>query len=96
MKMIDKIITAYKAKKLMLQAQQVQKDGIKETRDLIYNNPRADKQNKEWDDKEEKKIKDKMLYDDLKKRMSDAYQKNKRQKKIDKLQAIKTHWRGLS
>ena len=96
MKMIDKIITAYKAKKLILQAQQVQKDGIKETRDLIYNNPRADKQNKEWDDKEEKKIKDKMLYDDLKKRMSDAYQRNKRQKKIDKLQAIKTHWRGLS
>ena len=59
MKIINRIITAYKAKKLMLQAQQVQQDGIS-------------------------------------KRMKDAHKKNQRQKKIDKLQAIKTHWKGLN
>lgn len=68
----------------------------KQIRDLIYNNPRADRQNVDTDDKEEKKIKDRMLYDDLKKRMSDAYQRNKRQKKIDKLQSNDDHWKGLS
>lgn len=69
----------------------------KEIRDIIYNNPRADKQSIDNnDDKEEKKIKDKMLYDDVIKRMKDAYQKRKRQKKIDKLKSNDNHWKGLS
>jgi hypothetical protein len=69
----------------------------KEIRDIIYNNPRADKQSiDDNDDKEEKKIKDKMLYDDVIKRMKDAYQKRKRQKKIDKLKSNDNHWKGLS
>ena len=33
---------------------------------------------------------------DVEKRMSDAYQKKVRQKKIRKLAAIDSHWRGLS
>lgn len=68
----------------------------KQIRDIIYNNPRADKQNKGWDEKEEERIKDKMLYDDLIKRMSSAYQKRKREKKIDKLKSNSDHWKGLS
>lgn len=69
----------------------------KEIRDIIYNNPRADKQSIDNnDDKEEKKIKDKMLYDDVIKRMKDAYQKRKRQKKINKLKSNDNHWKGLS
>ena len=36
MKMIDRIITAYKAKKLMLQAQQMQQNGIKEESERTY------------------------------------------------------------
>ena len=67
----------------------------KQIRDLIYNNPRADKQNVDSDDAAEKKLKDKMLYDDLIKRMGDAYKKNKRQKKIDKLKSNDNHWKGL-
>jgi hypothetical protein len=68
----------------------------KEIRDIIYNNPRADKQDKGWDDKEEKRIKDKMLYDNLIKRMSSAYQKRTREKKIDKLKSNSDHWKGLT
>jgi hypothetical protein len=68
----------------------------KEIRDIIYNNPRADKQDKGWDDKEEERIKDKMLYDNLIKRMSSAYQKRKREKKIDKLKSNSDHWKGLT
>jgi hypothetical protein len=68
----------------------------KQIRDIIYNNPRADKQNKGWDEKEEGRMKDKMLYDDLIKRMSSAYQKRKREKKIDKLKSNSDHWKGLS
>jgi hypothetical protein len=68
----------------------------KQIRDIIYNNPRADKPNKGWDEKEEERIKDKMLYDDLIKRMSSAYQKRKREKKIDKLKSNSDHWKGLS
>ena len=37
-----------------------------------------------------------LCYEDVKERMSKAYQRNKRQKKIDKLQQIKSHWKGLS
>jgi hypothetical protein len=68
----------------------------KEIRDIIYNNPRADKQDKGWDDKEEERIKDKMLYDNLIKRMSSAYQKRTREKKIDKLKSNSDHWKGLT
>jgi len=68
----------------------------KKIRDIIYNNPRADKQDKGWDDKEEERIKDKMLYDNLIKRMSSAYQKRKREKKIDKLKSNSDHWKGLT
>ena len=70
MKMIDRIIKAYQAKKLMLQAQQIQQSNIKEEKDKSFKS--------------------------VKQRMNDAYQKNKRQKKIDKLQAIQTHWKGLN
>jgi hypothetical protein len=70
MKMIDRIIKAYQAKKLMLQAQQIQQSNVKEEEDKSFKS--------------------------VKQRMNDAYQKNKRQKKIDKLQAIQTHWKGLN
>jgi hypothetical protein len=70
MKMINRIIKAYQAKKLMLQAQQIQQNNIKEEKDKSFKS--------------------------VKERMNNAYQKNKRQKKIDKLQAIKTHWKGLN
>lgn len=68
----------------------------KQIRDYIYNNPRADKQDVDMDDKETKKIKNKMLYDDLVSRMKNAYDRNKRKKKIDKLQSNDDHWKGLS
>jgi len=68
----------------------------KQIRDIIYNNPRADRQSIDSDDKEEEKIKDKMLYDDVIKRMKDAYKKRKRQQKIDKLKSNDNHWKGLS
>lgn len=68
LKTIDRIISAYKAKKLELLAQQeritnYQSEGIQ--------------------------------YEELKDRMSKAYQRNKRQKKINKLQQRLNHWRGL-
>ena len=69
-KMIDRIIKAYQAKKLMLQAQQIQQNNVKEEKDKSFKGVRE--------------------------RMKNAYQKNKRQKKIDKLQAIQTHWKGLN
>lgn len=68
----------------------------KQIRDYIYNNPRADKQDVDMDDKEIKKIKNRMLYDDLVSRMKNAYDRNKRKKKIDKLQSNDNHWKGLS
>ena len=69
LKAIDRILTAFKAKKLAIQAQQAQMDA---------NTTEA------------------LCYEDVKERMNKAYQKNKRQKKIDKLQQIKSHWLGLS
>jgi Mn-dependent DtxR family transcriptional regulator len=69
LKTIDRILTALKARKLAIQAQQAQLDA---------NTTEA------------------LCYEDVKERMSKAYQKNKRQKKIDKLQQIKSHWLGLS
>lgn len=67
----------------------------KQIRDLVYNNPRADKQNVDSNADDEKKLKDKMLYDDLIKRMGNAYKRNKREKKIDKLKSNNNHWKGL-
>jgi len=69
LKTIDRILTAYKAKKLAIQAQQAQLDA---------------------------NTTESLCYEDVKERMSKAYQRNKRQKKIDKLQQIKSHWRNLS
>ena len=68
---------------------------LKTIRDIIYNNPRADKQDNDWDDKIEKETKNKMLYDDLKKRMKNAYQKKKRQDKINDLNSNPSSWKGL-
>ena len=68
-KLIDRILSAYKAKKLAIQAQQANIDA--NTKEEVY-------------------------YEDVKERMSKAYQRNKRQKKIDKLQKIKSHWLRLS
>ena len=68
----------------------------KQIKDIIYNNPRADKQSVDSDKSEEDKIKNKMLYDDVIKRMKDAYQKRKRKQKIDKLKSNDNHWKGLS
>jgi hypothetical protein len=68
---------------------------LKTIRDIIYNNPRADKQDNDWDDKIEKETKSKMLYDDLKKRMKNAYQKKKRQDKINDLNSNPSSWKGL-
>lgn len=69
LKTIDRIISAYKAKKLELLAQQ--------ERITNYQSER-------------------IQYEELKDRMSKAYQKNKRQKKINKLQQKLNHWSGLS
>ena len=68
LKTIDRMLNAFKAKKLAIQAQQAQLDA---------NTTEA------------------LCYEDVKERMSKAYQRNKRQKKIDKLQQIKSHWKGL-
>lgn len=67
----------------------------REIKDIIFNNPRADKKNVDVDDKAEKQIKDKMLYDDVIKRMKDAFKRRKRKKKIDKLQSRDDLWKGL-
>ena len=68
---------------------------LKTIKDIIYNNPRADKQDDNMDDKIEKEIKSKMLFDDLKKRMKTAYQKEKRQDKINDLNSRPSSWEGL-
>ena len=68
---------------------------LKTIKDIIYNNPRADKQDSDWDDTIEKETKSKMLYDDLKKRMKNAYQKKKRQDKINDLNSNPSSWEGL-
>lgn len=70
MKIIDRIITAYKAKKLMLQAQQVQQDNVKEEKSAPFK--------------------------DIRDRMENGYKRMKRQKKIEKLIANNSHWKGLN
>ena len=62
MKMIDRIITAYKAKKLMLQAQQVQQDNIKE-QSKPFNDLRKRMENADKRNKRQKKI-DKLMNTD--------------------------------
>jgi len=69
MKMIDKIISAYKAKKLEIEAQQERANSNKN---------------------------EEICYEGLKDRMNKAYQNKQRQKKIDKLNRIQKHWKGLS
>ena len=49
---------------------------LKKIIDTIYNNPRADRQSKGSDDKIEKEIKDKMLYDDFMKKCRNACRPN--------------------
>ena len=68
-KTIDRIISAYRAKKLELLAQQERNSNTKN--EQIY-------------------------YEEIKDRMNKAYQRRKRQKKIDKLQKISSHWKNLS
>ena len=62
-----------------------------------FNNPRDD-DSVGMDGKLQEKQKKKTIYGGdvraLKKRMSDAYKRNKRQKKIDKLQST-NQWQGL-
>lgn len=69
-KWIDKIINAYKRKKLQLQQQLLQQQQLK--------------------------LKEFVCFEDVRKRMNDAKQKLDRQKKIDKLQSNKSHWKGLT
>ncbi len=63
----------------------------------VFNNPRDDAA-VGMDDKLQEKQKKKTIYGgdirSLKKRMSDADKRNKRQKKIDKLQST-NQWQGL-
>jgi len=71
----------------------------KTLKDIIANNPRADRQyglNSDDDDAEQEQI-NKMLYDakSLVSRMKTAYQKRKREKKIDALKNSDNLWRGL-
>lgn len=49
---------------------------LKTIKDIIYNNPRADKQDKGSDDKIENELKRKMLYDDFIKKCRDACRPN--------------------
>ena len=70
-------------------------------KDMVYNNPRADKQQNGMDDKLEQQQKDRMLFDetprgkDTVRRMADSYRKRQRQKKITKLKSDDSHWSGL-
>lgn len=68
---------------------------LKTIKDIIYNNPRADKQDNDSDADIEKEIKNKMLFDDLKIRMRNAYKKKKRQDKINDLNSNPSSWKGL-
>lgn len=68
-------------------------------RDIIANNPRVDKQYglNNVDDYAEQRQKENMLYDakNVVKRMKTAYQKRKREKKIDALRNSDSLWRNL-
>ena len=57
----------------------------------VYNNPIADKQQGSADD--ETDVKDRMLYDA--KSTLDKIKQVMRDRKIRKLEKIKTHWKGL-
>ena len=74
----------------------------KSIKDIIANNPRYDRQYKGSDEDEEERIRGKMLYDAKQekskntiKRMLTAYQRRKREEKIDKLTNDPTLWRNL-
>lgn len=57
----------------------------------VYNNPQADKQQGSADD--DTSVKDRMLYDA--KSTVDKIKQVMRDRKIRKLEKIKTHWKGL-
>ena len=74
----------------------------KSIKDIIANNPRYDRQYKGSDEDEEELIRGKMLYDAKQekskntiKRMLTAYQRRKREEKIDRLTNDPTLWRNL-
>ena len=69
------------------------KYGKKAYKDFVHNNPRADAQTTGWDDKDDYRVKNKMLYDG-----KDALAQLKailRKKKIAKLSNNDNHWKGL-
>lgn len=63
-------------------------------KDKIYNNKRADFQDDDLDEPVVKMIRDKMLYDQFKEKVTASLKKS-RQDKINKLQADPKHWSGL-
>lgn len=74
----------------------------KSIKDIIANNPRYDRQYKGSDEDEEERIRGKMPCDAKQekskntiKRMLTAYQRRKREEKIDKLTNDPTLWRNL-
>lgn len=83
LKMIDRIIRAYKAKKLMIKAQQIQQEGIEEEnkKDLISRMVKGYNKNKD-------KI-------DGKKKQPELSQSDKRKRKLADLQSRSSSWKGL-
>jgi hypothetical protein len=61
--------------------------------DVVVNNPRANKSYPLDGKKEIEDVSNRMLYDS--KIVMDKIKEIMRQKKIDKLQRMKNHWRGL-
>ena len=61
--------------------------------DEVMNNPRADKKFPQLGKKEIEDVSSRMLYDS--KTVMDKIKEIMRQKKIDKLQRMKNHWKGL-
>jgi hypothetical protein len=81
--MIDRIIRAYKAKKLMIKAQQIQQEDIEEEnkKDLISRMVKGYNKNKD-------KI-------DGKQKQPELSQSDKRKRKIADLQSRSSSWKGL-
>jgi hypothetical protein len=83
LKMIDRIIRAYKAKKLMIKAQQIQQEDIEEEnkKDLISRMVKGYNKNKD-------KI-------DGKQKQPELSQSDKRKRKLADLQSRSSSWKGL-
>jgi hypothetical protein len=83
LKMIDRIIRAYKAKKLILKAQQIQKEGIEEENkeDLISRIVKGYNRNKDKIDRKQKQ--------------PELLQSDKRKRKLADLQSRSSSWKGL-